>query len=134
MHRPQQHHSDAQGLKRRVFRRVVHNHGNRQLLGARQAARLDRSHRRQPVFVAGCRQLHRSLLTYLVLGLFCLCTRSLLTYLVVANAIEPSLSWIYGPGLTYSEAGLSSKFYVQTRDMFGNNMTFQVKGSNAKLN
>ena len=35
--------------------------------------------------------------------------------LVVANDIEPSLSWIYGPGLTYSEAGLSSKFFVQTR-------------------
>lgn len=45
--------------------------------------------------------------------------------LVVANSIEPSLSWIYGPGLTYSEAGLSSKFFVQTRDMFGNNISFQ---------
>ena len=45
--------------------------------------------------------------------------------LIVANSIEPSLSWVYGPGLTYSEAGLSSKFYVQTRDMFGNNISFQ---------
>jgi hypothetical protein len=45
--------------------------------------------------------------------------------LIEANSIEPSLSWIYGPGLTYSEAGLSSKFFVQTRDMFGNNISFQ---------
>ena len=41
--------------------------------------------------------------------------------LVVANTIEPSLSWIYGQGLTYSEAGLSSKFFVQVCRGVGKN-------------
>jgi hypothetical protein len=33
--------------------------------------------------------------------------------LISANEIAPHLSWVYGPGLTFSQAGLSSKFFVQ---------------------
>ena len=36
---------------------------------------------------------------------------------IQSNTIHPSFSLIYGEGLSFSEAGISSKFYVQTRDV-----------------
>lgn len=44
---------------------------------------------------------------------------------ISASNIHPDLTWIYGRGLSYAEAGLSSNIYVQTRDEFGNNISMQ---------